>query len=448
MVNDATTRRTFITGAAAVASAASARPMSAQSAKRILGANDRINIGMIGVGGRGSGHLRALNQRKEMKGDVNIVAISDIYSKRIDPALEAANLTQRELHRDYHDLLARSDVDGVVIATPDHWHAPMTLDALDAGKDVYIEKPVTLTIAEAKAVASKVAETGGVVQVGCQHASDKRHLKARQLVADGWIGKPLWAQAKYSRNTLYGEWNYTIDEDASAEDVGWEAFLGSAPKRPFNADRYFRWRKYWDYSGGIATDLFYHRLTPLRQIMGIEFPTRVSGSGGIYVHKDREVPDTYTSTVEYKDSYCILGSSMANTAGNEHMEPVIYGHKGTLTFEGMAVVVQPEWQFESEFVEKTGSSKMYVEVEPHAMGEEHMNNFLSCMRTREKPNCDADFAYKIMTAIKLGVDSYREGKTMLWDPVREQRIDQEPARTTYQGEGKNYDEPRRSFRRG
>ena len=446
MAHDGTTRRSFITATAGAVSAASARPLSAQSARRILGANDRINIGMIGVGGRGSGHVRSLMQRKEMQGDVTIVGISDIYSERNDAGLAAANLTQRDLHRDYHDLLARSDVDGVFIATPDHWHAPMALDALDAGKDVYVEKPVTLTIPEAKAVAQKVAQTGGVVQVGCQHTSDKRHLKARELVEDGWIGRPLWAQANYSRNSLYGEWNYTVDEGASAEDVGWEAFLGSAPKRPFSPDRYFRWRKYWDYSGGVATDLFYHRLTPLRQVMGIEFPTRVTGSGGIYVHRDREVPDTYTSTVEYEDSYCILGSSMANSAGNEHMDSVVYGHKGTLTYDGMAVVVQPEWQFESEFVAKTGSSKMYVEVEPHAMGEEHIDNFLSCMRTRAKPNCDADFAYKIMTAIKLGVDSYREGKTMLWDPVREQRIDQAPERPAYEGDGRNYDEPRRSRR--
>ncbi len=448
MAHDGTTRRSFLTAAAAVASAAGARPMSAQSARRTLGANDRINIGMIGVGGRGSSHVRALNQRMEMQGDVKIVAISDIYSKRNDAALAATNLGGKDLHRDYHDLLARSDVDGVFIATPDHWHAPMTLDALDAGKDVYLEKPVTLTIDEAKAVAQKVEETGGVVQVGCQHTSDLRHHKARELVEDGWIGKPLWAQANYSRNSVHGEWNYTIDEGVTAEDVGWDAFLGSAPKRAFDPDRYFRWRKYWDYSGGIATDLFYHRLSPLRQIMGIEFPTRVTGSGGIYVHKDREVPDTYTSTVEYEDSYCVLGSSMANTAGNQHMEPVIYGHKGTITFDGFAVVVEPEWQFLDEFVEKTGSSKMYVEVEPHNMGEAHINNFLTCMRTREKPNCDADFSYKIMTAIKLGVDSYREGEIMLWDPANERRIERAPARPVYEGDGLNHEEPRRGFRRG
>lgn len=448
MATDGPTRRAFLTGAAAAASAAAARPLSAQSARRVLGANDRINIGMIGVGGRGSGHVRSLNRRMEMKGDVKIVAISDIYAKRSNAALQATRLTNKDLHREYRDLLARSDVDGVFIATPDHWHAPMALDALASGKDVYLEKPVTLTIDEAKAVAQKVAETGGVLQVGCQHTSDKRHLKARQLIEDGWIGKPLWAQANYSRNSIYGEWNYTIDEDATAEDVGWETFLGSAPKRPFSADRYFRWRKYWDYSGGIATDLFYHRLTPLRQMMGIEFPTRVSGSGGIYVHKDREVPDTYSSTVEYQDSCCVLGSSMANSAGNQYMEPVVYGHKGTITFDGMAIVVEPEWQFEKEFVEKTGSSKMYVEVEPHDMGEAHIDNFLTCMRTRATPHCYAEFAYKIMTAIKLGVDSYREGKMMLWDPVNERRIERAPARPVYDGDGQNHEEPRRRFGRG
>ncbi len=444
MAHDGTTRRTFLTAAAAAASAA--RPLSAQSARRTLGANDRINMGMIGVGGRGSSHVRSLNERMEMKGDVKIVAISDIYAKRSNAALEATHLTKKDLHRDFHDLLARSDVDGVFIATPDHWHAPMAIAALDAGKDVYLEKPVTLTIDEAKAVARKVAETGGVLQVGCQHTSDLRHHKGRELIEEGWIGAPLWAQANYSRNSIWGEWNYEIDEGATAEDIGWQDFLGSAPQRPFDADRYFRWRKYWDYSGGIATDLFYHRLTPLRQMMGIEFPTRVTGSGGIYVHKDREVPDTYTSTVEYADSCCVLGSSMANTAGNEHMEPVVYGHKGTLTFEGMSVVVEPEWQFADEFIEKTGSSKMWVEVKPHDMGVEHINNFLDCMRTRAKPNCNADFAYKIMTAIKLGVDSYREGKTMLWDPVAERRIDQAPARPEYKGDGLNHEEPSRSRR--
>jgi predicted dehydrogenase len=443
------TRRQFLTTAAGLAAVSAAQPASAAPRPapqrgRIIGANDRINIGMIGVGGRGSGHVRSLNRRIEMKGDLRIVAISDIYSKRIEAGRQNTRVEGKDVHRDYRDLLARSDVDGVFIATPDHWHAPMTIDAFEAGKDVYLEKPMTLTIDEAREVARKAKETGRVLQVGCQHTSDRSNHKARQIVEEGLIGEVLWAQSTYSRNSVHGEWNYTIDETATAEDIGWEQFLGPAPKRPFDRDRYFRWRKYWDYSGGIATDLFYHRLSPLRQIMGIEFPLRVTGNGGIYVHKDREVPDTYTSTIEYAKDYVVLGSSMANSAGNEHMQPVVYGHKGTLTFGDGVVVVEPEWQFLDGFTDKTRAAKMYYEVEPHNMNEEHVNNFLDCMRTRQTPNCGPDLSYKVMTAIKLGVDSYRESKMMLWDAQRERRVDQLPPRQEYPGDGQNHEEPRRN----
>jgi predicted dehydrogenase len=436
------TRRQFLTTAAGLAAVSAAQPASAAPRPlpqgRVIGANDRINIGMIGVGGRGSSHVRSLNRRAEMKGDVRIAAISDIYSKRIDAGRQLARVDEKDVHRDFHDLLARTDIDGVFISTPDHWHAPMSIAAFEAGKDVYLEKPMTLTIPEAREVAAKAKQTGRVLQVGCQHTSDKSNHLASKIVEDGLIGEVLWAQSTYSRNSIHGEWNYTIDEGATAEDVGWEQFLGPAPKRPFNADRYFRWRKYWDYSGGIATDLFYHRLSPLRMIMGVEFPLRVTGSGGIYVHKDREVPDTYSSTIEYANDYVVLGSSMANSAGNQYMEPVIYGHKGTLIFGDGAVIVEPEWQFQEGFTEKTKASKMYYEVEPHNMNEEHIDNFLDCMRTRATPNCGPEISYRIMTAIKLGVDSYREGKMMLWDPARERRTDQPPARKEYEGDGQNH----------
>jgi predicted dehydrogenase len=447
------TRRQFLTTAAGLAAASAARPAGAAPRPapqrgRVIGANDRINIGMIGVGGRGSSHVRSLNNRIEMKGDLRIVAISDIYSKRIEAGRQNTRVEEKDVHRDYRDLLKRSDVDGVFISTPDHWHAPMTIAAFEAGKDVYLEKPMTLTIEEAREVARKAKETGRVLQVGCQHTSDMGNHKAREIVQEGLIGEVLWAQSTYSRNSMYGEWNYRIDEGATAADIGWEQFLGPAPKRPFDPDRYFRWRKYWDYSGGIATDLFYHRLSPLRQIMGIEFPTRVVGLGGIYAHKDREVPDTYSSTIEYANDYVLLGSSMANSAGNEHMQPVIYGHKGTITFDDGVVIVTPEWQFLDGFAAKTQAAKMYYETAPHNMGEDHINNFLDCMRSRQTPNCGPELSYKIMTAIKLGVDSYREGKMMLWDAERERRMDQAPARKEYPGDGRNHEEPRRQGRFG
>lgn len=441
MLETKSTRRQFLTSSAALTTAAA----SAQTG-RIIGANDRINVGVIGVGIRGMGHVRTIMQRAEMKGDVRLAAISDIYARRTEAARQAARLEAKDVHRDYRELLARADIDAVFIVTPDHWHAKMAIEAMERGKDVYLEKPMTLTIEEARQIAEKVKQTGRVLQVGSQHLSDKRYHRAREVVEKGWIGEVLWAQTTYSRNSVWGEWNYRIDEGVTAEEVGWKDFLGPAPERPFDPDRYFRWRKYWDYSGGIATDLFYHRLAPLRFIMGIEFPTRVTGAGGIYVHKDREVPDTYATIVEYANNYCIISSSMANAAANRYLQPVIYGHKGTITFDDNVVIVEPEWQFEREFVEKAGSSKVYLEVPPHNMDWEHVDNFLTCMRTRQKPVFDADFGYKIMAAIKLGVDSYREGKLMLWDPDRERLLSQAPPRPAYAGDGKNREEPRPPFR--
>ena len=199
------TRRDFLTTAAGLAAVSAARPAAAAPRPapqrgRVIGANDRINIGMIGVGGRGSGHVRSLNRRIEMKGDMRIVGISDIYSKRIEAGREATRVEQKDVHRDYRDLLARSDVDGVFISTPDHWHAPMAIHAFEAGKDVYLEKPMTLTIDEAREVARKAQQTGRVLQVGCQHTSDMSTHIAHRIVEEGLIGEVLWAQSTYSRN--------------------------------------------------------------------------------------------------------------------------------------------------------------------------------------------------------------------------------------------------------
>ncbi|MBI3665553.1 MAG: Gfo/Idh/MocA family oxidoreductase, partial [Acidobacteria bacterium] len=272
---------------------------------RVVGANDRINFGLIGVGAMGFGHVKQLVRRSKENGDVQVVAVSDIYTRRKKRAQEHAGLADKDVHHDFRDLVARSDVDAVLIATPDHWHARQALDALRARKDVYLQKPMTYTIEEAREVAAAVRQTGRVLQVGSQHSSDLRYHRAREVIEKGWIGSPLWAQGTFSRNSIYGEWNYTIDDDGNEETIDWKAFLGPAPRRPFSQDRYFRWRKYWDYSGGIATDLLYHKLAPLLVAVtgpgGAPFPTRVTAHGGIYVHKDREVPDSYATTVEYEN---------------------------------------------------------------------------------------------------------------------------------------------------
>jgi predicted dehydrogenase len=326
-------------------------------------------------------------------------------------------------------------VDGVFIATPDHWHAQMAIDAMAAGKDVYLQKPMTLTIGEARDVHRASEKYKRVLQVGSQHLADRRVHKAKELIAAGEIGELLWAQVTYSRNSTRGEWNYRIDQEGTPENIDWKRWLGSAPKRPFSAERYFRWRKYWDYSGGIATDLFYHRLGPLLYAMGSQFPTRVTGAGGIYVQKDREVPDTYATVIEYPDFYINISASMANAAANRYFPQVIYGHKGTLALERDKVVIYPERLRREEVVEPRE-----YEVPAGNIGRAHSDDFFASMRSRHAPVLNAELGYQIMVAIKLGVDSYRDGKVKCFDPKAQREVRKAASRPGYEGDGKNAEE--------
>lgn len=232
----------------------------------VLGANDKIGLGIIGVGGRGSHLLRwAMETGKGEKTPAQVLAVSDVYAKRLKTAKERAGC---DGYMDYREIINRKDIDAVIIATPDHWHAPMAIEAMNAGKDVYLEKPMTHTVAEAKRVHEAVQKTKRVLQVGSQTTSSDQWWKARKAIADGMIGKLIMSQGSYHRNSKEGEWNWPIEQAAGPEAKGddfidWKMWLGSAPSIPFNADRFFRFRKYWDYSGGIATDLFYHVMAPL-----------------------------------------------------------------------------------------------------------------------------------------------------------------------------------------
>lgn len=419
-----TSRREFL-GAAA---------LSASS--RVLGANDRINLGIIGVGGMGFGHVRMLKPRT----DVRIVAVSDIYTERKRRAQDFLGLAAKDIHHEYKELLARSDVDAVFVVTPDHWHSRMSIDALDAGKDVYVQKPMAYRIAEAAAMAERVRKTGRVLQVGSQYASEPQYHQARELVAQGAIGKPLWAQGTYCRNTFHGEWNYAIDPAGTEENIDWKHFLGPAPKRPFSQDRYFRWRKYWDYSGGISTDLLYHRLVPFLVTLGPQFPVRVSANGGIYVHKDREVPDTISTTIEYPEFQVIMSSTMAADLPGDHLAPVIYGHEGTIEFKGKELVITPE----PIFAKAAGRQAIRIPAETRNLHIAHMENFFDCVRSRKQPNLDAEFGYRAMVAIGLGVEAYRESRQMAFDPASARVLKNAPARDEYQGNGKNVDETKPS----
>ena len=446
-------RRRFLGGAAAAVSAASlaapqpAAGQSAASRRRILGANDRISVAQIGVGGRGSSLQRLMLAMIRGGQNFRIDAVCDVYEKRKRLAQENSKAEFATL--DYREILARPGIDAVVIATPDHWHGTMALAALEAGKDVYLEKPMTHTIAEAKAVAAKVRETGGVLQVGSQTTSADQWWKARKALADGMIGKLISSQGSYHRNSLRGEWNWTpernrgwvIEPDAGPHGQGvnyvdWEMWQGPAPKHEWDPHRFFRFRKYWDYSGGVATDLFYHVVAPLNICWGQpQFPWRVTAAGGKYVFNapgDREVPDTFNLMADFARGHSlILSASMANS---HHIPGLIRGHEGTIVmvehgrFEGRTeyITVEAEPIYEQEFVRKYGTEKVQIKVENKGR-DAHMKNFLECMRTRKKPNLDADTAYRAQVTISMGVMAFRQGKVLYFDPDIEEVVETPPA---------------------
>jgi predicted dehydrogenase len=389
-------------------------------------------------------HLRLYLKPIVDDGRVRVAAISDIYTGAKRRAQEQAKLESKDVHHNYRDLLARSDVDAVFVVTPEHWHHRMTMDALRAGKDVYLEKPMTYHIGEAREIASEVKTTGRVLQVGAQWCSDPRYTLARDVIEKGWIGNVMFAQSTYSMNSVYGVWQYDIETEATSKTVDWTAFLGNAPQRPFSGERFFRWRKYWDYSNGVVSDFFYHRLAPLLVTLGGRFPIVVGAHGGIYQFKDREVPDTFTMTAEYPNFHINIASSAASGGPEKYHLPAIYGHEASIGFHNGYITVTPDRQFRKKFAEATGKAELQMEATPKDLTEirvNHARNFFDCMRSRKQPVLHADLAYQTMTAIKLAADSYRQRRMFAFDPGSEKVISEAPPRPGYEGTGENYQEP-------
>ncbi len=451
-------RRDFLKGATSVgvslgvAGSAFARG-GKTSASRVLGANDRINIGVVGVGGRGSYVAQAFTQYGEKNNNcLQILQVCDVYEKR---RKKAAEHFKCDSTLDWREVVNRKDLDAIIVATPDHWHTKVSLAAMDNGKDVYCEKPMCHTNDEAKQLINTVKETNRVFQVGSQTTSADQWYKAKKAIADGMIGKMIMSQGSYHRNSVDGEWNWPIDENAGPNGKGedyidWNMWLGPAQKRPFDADRFFRFRKYWDYSGGIATDLFYHVVSPLNICWDEpQFPHKVVAGGGIYggpaFQEKREVPDTFHLIADYaKGHSLVLSSSMANS---QHIPGLIRGHEGTIIMvdHGMfesttdSITVKPEVgrKFDREtrtatkvpmFTDyKFGMDEIKIPVDnTQDMMYRHIDNFITCMRTREKPHLDVETGAKAQIVINLAVQSYREGKVLYWDEKKWKAVDKAP----------------------
>jgi predicted dehydrogenase len=415
-------RRDFLKSAAVTGVA-----LTVQSG-RILGANDRINVAAIGLGNRGSYISDQFAGIGSKTNACQVVAVCDLYQKRLRTTKERLKCDGTP---DYREIVNRKDVDAIIVATPDHWHAPLAIAAMRAGKDVYLEKPMCHTIEEARQLTQVVKETRRIVQVGSQTCSSDQWYKTRDAIADGAIGKMVLSQGSYCGNQAI--WNWPLDADASPQGKGdnyvdWNTFLGSAPKRAWDPDRFFRFRKYWDYSGGIATDLFFHCAAPLNICWGEpQFPYQVMASGGQFIHKDAEVPDTYHLMAVYPKGHSLVLISTQNNS--THIPASILGDLGTITvmdngrFEGITdhITLRPETrkiQTDDKYKayrEKFGTAEKVIPVGMQPNVPAHIQNFLDCVRSRSKPNLDVETAARPQVLVTMSVQSYREARPLYFD---------------------------------
>lgn len=386
--------------------------------------NERIRIGLIGAGARGCSHLEMLQWMKEQGDNIEITAVCDIYKPHLVRAAQKYNVKAYSSHQ---ELLVDKNVDLVCIATPDHHHAWQAIDAIQAGKDVYCEKPVAhwRQFEVTKKLAQTVAKSNQVFQLGTQAMSDSVWHQMKKLVKEGLIGQPLYAETGFFRIGDWGEKDMPVDDPNArpGPDLNWEAFLGDSPVRDFSVDRFFRWRLFMDYAGGPVTDLYPHCLTQVVDIMGVSFPQAVTALGGIqrYDYPLREVPDTFSLIAQYPEKAVItvMGTqgndyNAGNTRGAGQRCPVIRGWDGSLIIKDNKEIV---------FVPICVKGAKLPQQFPIQAAEDnvaHWRNLIECCRNRSKATWSPmDLAFRTQTVLQMAMASYLQKKTARFNPEKQ-----------------------------
>jgi predicted dehydrogenase len=386
------------------------------------GPNDKLGIGVIGCGGRGNSHLEVWKWLKDQGDNLEIVAVCDAYRPRLQRAAEKYSAKP---YMDHRELLADSRVDIVSIATPDHLHAPQTIDAVRAGKGVYCEKPIThwRQFELLKKMHEEVKKSKCAFLLGTQGMSDGAWHQMKKLVKEGLIGQPIHAECGFFRVGDWGERGMPIDDPNAkpGADLNWEAFLGDSPKRPYDVSRFFRWRMYEDYAGGPVTDLFPHSFTPVADILGVGMPSLVVATGGKFRYEEREVPDTFNMLIDYpqKCTVAVLG-----TQGNDFVAegqrgagsriPVIRGWEGSLTIDRKTNKVA--------FVPAEGSAKktQSFDIEHGEDMGTHLRNLVQCHREgRQDSFSPIELGLAVQTAMIMGMLALREQKVAKFDAAKQ-----------------------------
>jgi predicted dehydrogenase len=381
-----------------------------------LGPDETIRIGVIGTGGMGRGHCAAITSLANAgREKVHIVATANVCQTHLDQGHQICIENQENVevtkYRYYEEMLEREDIHGVLIASPEHWHAKMAIDAILAGKDVYVEKPMTLDLDDAIALHAVASSHDAVVQVGTQKMQLPKFNAAKELLAAGAIGKPVWSQTSYCRNSKDGEWlYYGIDEKVQPGEVlDWEAWCGPLGVQPWDTEVFHRWRRYKKYSTGIIGDLLVHEMTPLMWAVDAGWPTRVDAIGGHYIDKAMENFDQVNLTIQFEGEHTmIVAGSTCNDLG---LTPTVRGHEASMYLGGNSCRIVPQSLFAEELEETEQKFEGLHDQDEHRL------NWLSCMRTREQPKGDVVTATKVMVIVDLAARSMWEGKALTFDPA-------------------------------
>ncbi|MCZ2077603.1 MAG: Gfo/Idh/MocA family oxidoreductase [Bryobacterales bacterium] len=415
-MSDELSRRNFIRNSAGAALVAGPAILPA------LGANEKVQVGWIGTGSRGN-HVMGM-MYKAVPELVTVTAVCDTYTGNLNRAKDAVQTqggNTPKTYVDYREVLRDPSIDVVFICTPEHLHHEMAVAALNAGKHIYLEKPLAHTIEEGWDIVNAAKKAGKVVQVGTQNRSNSLYIKAKEMVEQGMIGDIHYVRAFWYRNSLDDNpaWRYRIPPDADPQNTDWKRFLGPASNRPFDKQRYYQWRLYWDYSGGISTDLLVHQTDITNFVCGKTVPYSCMASGGIYrwTEDDREVPDCLSAIYEYPDRFHINYSCYF---GNDHFGygEQFMGNEGTIEVNSRQFLSFWPEKFGGKPPEKVAARQ---EIRIEARGNDanavqaHVKNFIMAVLGKEKAIAPVEVGQQAAISGHMATLSFRRGKKILWD---------------------------------
>jgi len=376
---------------------------AASPVSRVLGANDRLRLGLIGAGARGQDLLSQLLKQP----NVELVAMADVYTRRFDEVRTTVPAVRT--FKDHRALLDLKDVDAVIVASPLHCHARHFLDTIAAGKDLYAEKTMTWSIAEAAACRAAAQGSSRVIQIGLQHVSTGAFADAKQWLHDGLVGKVTAVESWMSRNTPrgHGQWVRAVPPDCTADHVDWTAFLNGRPARPFDPFAFINWRLFWEFSGGNVTENMVHQMSWIMGLLDLPLPAAAAMSGGVFSEKDgREVPDTIAVTLEFPDLVVTWQSTFSNSRYG--LGERVLGSDGTIErLSGATDMVTGRLTSGVHYWPESANRADGAAATGQAAEQDHMANFLGCVRARRQPNAPVELGYRTAVAAHMANLAYR-----------------------------------------